>query len=95
MKSSLVPVVTVSLLLSSFTLRADVVRLKDGRTIQGIFLGGSSRQIDLLVSDGKTLSFSLTSISGITFMALPKRPPRQAGVPLVFPQRYPQVARPS
>jgi hypothetical protein len=79
MRSSLVPLVTASLLLSSFTLRADVVRLKDGRTIQGIFLGGNSRQIDFLVSEGKTVSFSLTSVSSVAFMALPETPPSTGG----------------
>ena len=89
MKSSFVPVVTVSLLLSCFTLRADVVKLKDGRAIQGIFLGGNSRQIDLLVPGGKTLSFSLTSLASVTFTALPERPPAGGSGAPVLPQRHP------
>ena len=43
MKSLLVPGVSLSVLLCAFTLQADVVKLKDGRTIQGIFLGGIRR----------------------------------------------------
>jgi len=71
MKSSLVSAVSASLLLSTFTLHADVVKLKDGRTIQGIFLGGNTRQIDLLAPTGQTLNFSLTSVASVTFSALP------------------------
>ena len=59
------------LLVSALTLHADVVKLKDGRAIQGIFLGGNARQIDLLSPGGQTLNFPLTSVSGITFSALP------------------------
>jgi len=52
-------------------LQADVVKLKDGRAIQGIFLGGNSRQIDFLSPGGQTLNFPLTSVSSVTFSALP------------------------
>jgi hypothetical protein len=75
MKSSLVPVVTLSLLLSALPLQADVIKLKDGRTIQGIFLGGNSRQIDVLDPGGRTLSFPITSLASVVFMALPETGP--------------------
>ena len=71
MKSLLVPGVSLSVLLCALTLQADVVKLKDGRTIQGIFLGGNSRQIDFLSPGGQTLSFPLTSVGSVTFSALP------------------------
>jgi hypothetical protein len=71
MKSLLVPGVSLSLLLCSFTLQADVIKLKDGRAIEGIFLGGNSRQIDFLSPSGKTLNFPLTSVGSVTFSALP------------------------
>ena len=71
MKSLLVRGVCLSVLLCAFTLQADVVKLKDGRAIQGIFLGGNSRQIDFLSPGGQTLSFPLTSVGSVTFSALP------------------------
>ena len=71
MKSLLVPGVSLSVLLCSFTLQADVIKLKDGRAIEGIFLGGNSRQIDFLSPSGKTLNFPLTSVGSVTFSALP------------------------
>ena len=71
MKSLLVRGVSLSLLLCAFTVQADVVKLKDGRAIQGIFLGGNSRQIDFLSPGGQTLNFPLTSVSSVTFSALP------------------------
>ena len=42
MKSLFVSGVSLSLLFCTFTLKADVIKLKDGRAIQGIFLGGNS-----------------------------------------------------
>src|SRR5262245_18682262 len=71
MKVSRIPVATVSLMLLAFTLQADVVKLKDGRAIQGIFLGGNARQIDVLSPGGQTLNFPLTSVASVTFSALP------------------------
>jgi len=71
MKSLLVRGVCLSVLLCTFTLQADVVKLKDGRAIQGIFLGGNSRQIDFLSPGGQTLSFPLTAVGSVTFSALP------------------------
>jgi hypothetical protein len=71
MKSLLVPGVSLSLLFCILTLQADIVKLKDGRAIQGIFLGGNSRQIDFLSPSGQTLNFPLTSVGSVTFSALP------------------------
>src|SRR4029453_9438501 len=71
MKSLLVPGVSLSVLLCTFTVQADVIKLKDGRAIEGIFLGGNSRQIDFLSPSGKTLNFALTSGGSVTFSALP------------------------
>ena len=61
MKSLFVCAVSLSLLICTFTLQADVIKLKDGRAIQGIFLGGNSRQIDFLSPGGQTLNFPITT----------------------------------
>jgi len=44
----------------------DTLTLKDGRTFQGTFLGGDSRQVRLLVGDGSR-SFSLNEVDSIRF----------------------------
>jgi hypothetical protein len=93
MKSLLVPGVSLSVLLCAFTLQADMVKLKDGRTIQGIFLGGNSRQIDFLSPGGQTLSFPLTSVGSVTFSALPGAESGGAapGAPATAPAARPAV----
>jgi hypothetical protein len=93
MKSLLVPGVSLSVLLCAFTLQADMVKLKDGRTIQGIFLGGNSRQIDFLSPGGQTLSFPLTSVGSVTFSALPGAESGGAapGAPAAAPAARPAV----
>jgi hypothetical protein len=81
MKSFLVPGVSLSVLLCAFTLQADVVKLKDGRAIQGIFLGGNTRQIDFLTLPS-VVSRSLDC------------PARQAEAPrLRHPQRHRRAGR--
>ena len=93
MKSLLVSGVSLSLLFCTFTLQADVVKLKDGRTIEGIFLGGNSRQIDFLSPGGKTLNFPLTSVGSVTFSALPGAASSDAapGAPAAKPAARPAV----
>src|SRR5262245_39832852 len=91
MRLSLGSAVGASVLVSALALQADVVKLKDGRTLQGIFLGGNARQIDFLSPGGQTLNFPLTSVSGITFSELPGAP--AGGAPTAAAQ--PPAARPS
>ncbi|HEU0005157.1 MAG TPA: hypothetical protein VFS12_04110, partial [Terriglobia bacterium] len=74
-------------------LQADVIKLKDGRAIQGIFLGGNSRQIDFLSPSGQTLNFPLTSVGSVTFSALPGASGGGAapGAPAAAPAARPAV----
>lgn len=97
MRLSLGPVVSASLLLSAFALQADVIKLKDGRAIEGIFLGGNSRQIDFLSPSGKTLNFPLTSVGSVTFSALPGASGGGAapGAPAAAPAARPAVLIPT
>ncbi len=52
-------------LLASFAL-ADTLTLRDGRTIQGTFLDGTSRQIRMAVDD-KVESFDINEVAGLKF----------------------------
>ncbi|MCZ2079246.1 MAG: hypothetical protein HUU41_17295 [Bryobacteraceae bacterium] len=47
---------------------ADTLTLRSGRTIEGVFLGGDSRQVRLAVGD-KIESFDIRDVSGIKFGA--------------------------
>ena len=55
MKSSFVPVITVSLLLSCFTVRADVVKLKDGgaRFKASFWAATPARSISSIPAEGR------------------------------------------
>lgn len=58
---------------------ADTLTLRSGRTVEGTFLGGDSRQVRLAVGD-KIESFDIRDISGIQFGA-PQAAPAPAAAP--------------
>lgn len=51
---------------AALSLSADTVTLRSGQTVQGTFLGGTSRQIRIEV-EGNTQTFDLNDIQSITF----------------------------
>jgi hypothetical protein len=59
---------------------ADTLRLRSGKTIEGIFLGADTRQIKLLGPDGQTRTYPLTEVESITFAAM-STPPASANRP--------------
>jgi hypothetical protein len=54
-----------------FTLSADTVQLRDGRRVDGTFMGGDTRQVKLLGSDGKLQTFEISDVETISFKAAP------------------------
>jgi len=68
----------VSLAIGSTWLQADTVQLRDGKTFDGTFVGGSARQIDFLTAKGQTLQIPLESIKSVNFSAPPPPPPKAA-----------------
>ena len=56
------------LVANSVTLSADTLILRDGKAIQGTFLGGSVRQIDFLASpSGESLHVPVSHVMSLTF----------------------------
>jgi hypothetical protein len=70
---------------------ADTLHFRSGQSIEGTFLGASTSQIKFLGPDGKSKTFSLADVEGITFAApsappaSPNRPP--AAVPSARPTK--------
>ncbi len=58
---------TVFFLFSTLTTFADVLHLRDGRKVEGTFLGGDSRTVRFLLQDGQVGSFAITDAESIIF----------------------------
>jgi hypothetical protein len=68
---------------------ADTLTLKDGRTINGTYLGGNSRQVRMEVDDS-IQTFEIGRISGIQFGATTAAPPartEEPAAPIADPPR--------
>jgi hypothetical protein len=59
--------VTVALAAGVLTLPADTIQLRDGRRVEGTYLGGDTRQVKLLDADGKLQSFDIGDVDTIRF----------------------------
>ena len=59
--------VTVFFLFSTLTALADVLHLRDGRKVEGTFLGGDSRTVRFILQDGQVESFAITDAESIIF----------------------------
>lgn len=81
-------IAALAIVMGTSWLSADTVRLRDGSTVQGTFVGGDSRQVRLLGDDGNVQSFNINDIEGIRFsgkaaaqapppVAAPGPPPRR------------------
>jgi len=59
--------VTVFFLFSTLTALADVLHLRDGRKVEGTFLGGDSRTVRFILQDGQVESFAISDAESIIF----------------------------
>lgn len=48
-------------------LAADTIHLRDGRTVEGTFVGGDTRQVRLMSANGSLQSFAISDIETISF----------------------------
>jgi hypothetical protein len=48
-------------------LAADTVKLRSGRTVDGTFMGGDTRQVRVMTADGKLESYAITEVESINF----------------------------
>jgi hypothetical protein len=69
----------VSLAAGMASLNADTVRLRDGKSLNGTFVGGSARQVEFLTASGQTVKLPIESIAGINFSTPPApKPPAES-----------------
>ncbi len=57
----------VFFLFSTLTAFADVLHLRDGRKVEGTFLGGDSRTVRFILQDGQVESIAITDAESIIF----------------------------
>jgi len=69
MKWFIAIILSLSFLFNIPSLRADTIKLRDGRAIQGTFLGGNTRQIDFMSQAGKMESYPIQSVVSLSFSA--------------------------
>ena len=60
--------VVVTLLIIAAVARADALTLRDGRVVQGTYLGGDARQVRMRVGE-KVETFELSAVAKIEFVA--------------------------
>lgn len=56
-----------TLLTASMALQADTLYTKDGRSFQGTFISGNSREISFLVDRGRTQVFAISGVDRVQF----------------------------
>jgi hypothetical protein len=56
------------LLVTAASLAADTLNLRNGQSLDGTFLGGDTRQIRFIGSDGNVKTYSVTDVQSISFM---------------------------
>ncbi len=71
-------------LASAFWLQADVLTLKDGRKVEGTYLGGDARQIRMAVGD-QIQTFDLTQAVSLQFGSEPPPPAQPPAKPAETP----------
>jgi hypothetical protein len=70
----LLPAIPV-ILAGSICLQADSIVLRDGRSLEGTFIGGTARQVEFLPDSGKTIKVSLAEVKSVHFSAPPQPAP--------------------
>jgi hypothetical protein len=60
-------------------LQADTVRLRDGKGMEGTFVGGSARHVNFLADSGQTLKIPIESLVSISFSVSQAASPHSEG----------------
>lgn len=69
-------------LITACVARADVLKLKQGNSVQGVLVAANSTEIIFMGANGAQVSYAVTAVSGITFAPLPPpSPPKPAPAP--------------
>jgi len=70
---------------------ADTLHLRSGQTVEGVFLSADTRQVKFLQPGGQYKTYSLASVEGISFAALPT-PASAASAPAPKPAKVTVLA---
>lgn len=79
-----------ALLATGALLSADTITLRNGKSVEGTFLGGNSRQIDLLTTGGQSLRLAIEDVASVSFSA-----PVTKAAPAAAPAAAAAPARPA
>lgn len=74
-------------LIASLSASADTLYLRSGTTIEGVFVGATSREVQFKGSDGVAKRYSVSNIEALEFTEPPPAPPKAAkpGSTVVIP----------
>ena len=78
MKLSQIALTTGLLFYSAATGAADTLRLRDGSSLTGTFLGASTREVQFLPDGGAAKNIAISSVAGVDFEAPAPPPPPSA-----------------
>ena len=66
----------------------DTLKTKDGKTIEGSFMGGDTRHVKFAAVDSNSKTYSLADVDSLTFAPLPEPPkPAPAAAPASVPSK--------
>ncbi len=82
-------------ILATSLLQADTLRLRDGRTLEGSFLGGTTRQVRFMTEDGAVKVFSIREVQSLSFTEKEADTAGAAPAPRSTTRRPSTVMRPS
>ena len=76
-------VTAILVLMAGASLSADRVQLRTGQAVEGIYIGGDSKAVRLLLDSGRVAEFMLDQVTSVEFDARKpaKAPPRAAATP--------------
>src|SRR5262249_4908670 len=57
------------------SLEADTINLRNGKSVDGTFVGGTARQVEFLPASGPTMKVPITDVVSVRFSAPPQPPP--------------------
>src|SRR5688572_21751140 len=73
-------------------LSADKVKLKSGKVVEGLYMGGDSKAVRILLQSGQVSEIPLAEAVGVEFT--PRKPPTPAPAPAAAPAAAPKPAAP-
>ena len=67
MKHAWLQIMIIPIVMQFACLKADTIRLRDGKALNGTFVGGSSRNLELLTASGETVKVPLDTVQSVNF----------------------------